>query len=230
MQIDDVRHDRRAEDADSEEDRLRALELGEDGVLRDREERRVRVEHLDDVAEADHADHCGDRGFERPEPETLQPEDPEGRDRGEDRGREEVDAEEEVEPERGAEELGEVGRHRDHLGLDPEKHRCAPREALAADLRQVHAGGDAELRRERLDEHRHEVGGDDHPDERVAELRPSGDVRREVARVDVGDGGNEGRPEKRQEPELAAALEDPLTLAGSLWDAFEARSQHEKLA
>ena len=58
--------------------------------------------------------------------------------------------------------------------------------------------------------------GDDHPDERVAELRPAGDVRREVARVDVGDGGDEGRPEERQEPELAAALEDPLTLAGSL--------------
>ena len=91
---------------------------------------------------------------------------------------------------------------------------------------EVLARGDAELRRERLDEHRHQVRGDDHPDERVAELRAAGDVRREVARVDVGDGGDERRPEEREEPELAAAPEDPLALADMLWGARWARAQH----
>ena len=72
---------------------------------------------------------------------------------------------------------------------------------LAADLRQVPARGDAELRGQRLDQHRHQVRGDDHPDELVPVLRAAGDVRREVARVDVRDAGDERRPDERQEPE-----------------------------
>ena len=81
MQVDHVRHDRRAEDADREQDRLRSLELRKDRVLRDRQERRVREEHLEDVAEPDHADHRGDRRLEWTEAESLETEDPEGGDR-----------------------------------------------------------------------------------------------------------------------------------------------------
>ena len=45
-----------------------------------------------------------------------------------------VDAEQEVEAERRAEELREVGRHGDELRLDPQPDRDAVRELLAADL------------------------------------------------------------------------------------------------
>ncbi len=55
-----------------------------------------------------------------------------------------------------------------------------------------------ELRRQALHQHRHEVGRDDHPEQQVAELGAGGDVGREVAGVDVGDGGDEGRAEERQ--------------------------------
>src|SRR5881397_3028987 len=77
----------------------------------------------------------------------------------------------------GAAKLGQVGRHRDHLGLEPQRDRGPAREPVAADLGQVATGGDAELRRERLDEHGHQVRGDDHPEQRVAELRAPRDVR-----------------------------------------------------
>ena len=47
-------------------------------------------------------------------------------------------------------------------------------------------------------EHRHQVRGDDHPQQQVAVLGAAGDVRGEVARIDVGDGGDERRPEQRR--------------------------------
>ena len=62
---------------------------------------------------------------------------------------------------------------------------------------------DPELRAHGLDEHRHEIGGEDDPEQEVAELRAGGHVRREVPRVDVGDGGDERRPEER--PQRRAA-------------------------
>jgi hypothetical protein len=161
---------------------------------------RVGKGQLHEVAGADHAHERRDDCLERPEAVPLQPQDQERRDPRHDRGGEERPAEQEMEAEGRAEELGEVGRHRDRLGLDPQPDRRASREPLAADLGQVAAGGDPELRRERLDQHRHQVRGEDHPAERVAELRAARDVRREVARVDVRDARDEGRPEERQDP------------------------------
>ena len=73
------------------------------------------------------------------------------------------------------------------------------RVVLARDrLGQRQARRDAELRRERLDEDRHQVRDDEHPQEHVAELRAGLDVGREVARVHVGDAGDERRAEERQ--------------------------------
>ena len=201
MQVDDVRHDGRAEDADGEQDRLAPGELREDGVLRGQPQRRVRVEELAEVADADQQHHHGDHRLERAEAEALQAEDQEGGDAREHGGREQGDAEQQMEADRRPEELGQVGRHGDRLGLEPEAERDAAREFLAADLGQVASGGDPELRREHLDQHRHQVRGDDHPEQRVAELRATGDVGREVARVDVGDAGDERGPEEGQDPE-----------------------------
>ena len=104
-------------------------------------------------------------------------------------------------------------RHRDHLGLDPEADRRPARERLAAELGEVLAGRDAELRRLGLDHHRDQVRREDDPEQQVAELRPGGDVGREVAGVDVGDRGDERRPEER--PEARDAREPgPRAIAG----------------
>jgi hypothetical protein len=71
---------------------------------------------------------------------------------------------------------------------------------LAAQLGQVAPGGDADLGREVLDQHRHQVGAEQDPQQQVAVLRAAGDVRREVAGVDVGDARDEGRAEQAQTP------------------------------
>ena len=53
------------------------------------------------------------------------------------------------------------------------------------------SGDEAELGRQELHQAGHRVGHDDHPDEEEAVLRACADVGRDVAGIDVGDGGDE---------------------------------------
>ena len=69
-------------------------------MVRDRPDRRLRVEELADVANPDHADHGSNRRLEDPESEALETEDQKGADSGQDRGGEEVDPEQQMEPRR----------------------------------------------------------------------------------------------------------------------------------
>ncbi len=89
---------------------------------------------------------------------------------------EERDAEEQIQGERRPDELRQVGSHRYDLRLHPQPQGDESREALAADLGEVLAGGDPQLGRHRLDEHRHQVGAEDHPQQEIAKLRPDRDV------------------------------------------------------
>ncbi len=165
-----------------------------------------------------------------PEPEALQPEDEKRRDGGDDRRGEQADPEQQVEANRRAEELGQVGGHGDRLRLEPEPNRLAVGELLAAYLWQVAPGRDPQLRRQHLDQHRHQVRGDDHPQERETELRAARDVGREVARVYVGDAGDEGRTEERKQAKLAArvAAQHPLARAQGPVERFGSRSDHSE--
>ncbi len=194
-----MRHDRCAEDSRGDQHGFRAVEPRYEEVRDDSLRVRLREDDLEREGNDDHADHPGDHGLEPAEPVALQGQDPEGPGPGEQAGREKRHPEQEVEAERGAEHLREVGRHRDRLGLDPERDRHGAAEVVATGLRQVPPGRDAELRRERLHEHRHQVRGEDDPQKEVAVLGAAGDVRREVAGVDVGNRGDERRPEERPE-------------------------------
>jgi len=177
-----------------------ASEPGLHRVVDDRAVVGVREQELDDVADADHADDRRDHRLEQAHAAAVQLQDGDRGDAGEDGRREEVDAEQEVQAERRAEELGQVGRHRDCFCDQPQREGNRPRIAVAADLGEVAARGDAQLRRQGLDEHREQVRGDDHPHQAVAELRAGGDVGREVARVDVRNAGDERRPEEGENP------------------------------
>ncbi len=161
---------------------------------------------LEDEGGDDDADQRGDRRLEPAEAHLLQGEDGEGAGAGDQAGGEERDAEEQVEPERGADDLGDVGCHRHQLGLQPEADRGAPGEGLAAELGEVLAGRDPQLRRLGLDDHRDQVGGEDDPEQQVAELGAAGDVGGEVAGVDVGDGGDEGGAEEGPDAREAARV------------------------
>ena len=160
--------------------------------------RGVGVQHLEGEADDDHADQADDGGLHVTEPASrLERQQREREHAGDHPGREQRHAEQEVEADRGAQELGQVGRHRDQLGLHPQCDRDRVGELVAADLGQVHARGDPELRAEGLDQHRHQVRRQDHPQQHVAILRTGSDVRGEVAGIDVGDGGDERRAEER---------------------------------
>ncbi len=91
--------------------------------------------------------------------------------------------------------------------------RDGPREALATQLGQVAVGGDAKLGRQVLDQHRHQVGDEHHPQEQVAELGATLQVCGEVARVDVGDRRDEGGAEHRERCSQPAACQEFLECA-----------------
>ena len=59
-------------------------------------------------------------------------------------------------------------------------------------LGEIAAGDDAELGGQGLRHHRHQIGGDDDPQQRVAVARAGLDVGREIAGVHVGDRGDDG--------------------------------------
>jgi len=179
---------------------------------------RLRQRGLEEVGGEDHGDRRPDHRLDRPEAEALEGEDPEGRGRGEQAADPERHPEQEVEADGGAEELGQVRRDRNHLGgQEGADHRPAG-QALAADLGQVHAGRDAELRGEALEKHRDDVGEHDHPEQLVSELGTGRDVGCEVAWVDVGDRGDEGGTEEGEqaaEPTAAGVLAGEDAAGGS---------------
>ena len=169
-------------------------------------------EDFDREREDDRADEPGDQGLAATEASLLERQHAERDDSRDEPRHEQRHVEEDREPERGADELREVGRHRDRLGLEPEEDDHRPREAVATDLGEVLSGRDPELRGKRLDEHRHQVRREHDPEERVAKLRPRCDVRCEVARIDIGDGRDEGGAEEGQERAKSAALPRKGTL------------------
>ncbi len=68
----------------------------------------------------------------------------------------------------------------------------------------VRPGDQAEFGGQVLHQPGHHVGQHDHPDQQEAELRAGADVGGDVARVDVGDGCDEGGSEQ-----VPAGLRDP---------------------
>ena len=74
VEVDDVRHHRRAEDPDREQDALRALEAG-DETLRDLRRIGIGEEDLRGERDHDHADERRDHGLEPTEAARLQRED-----------------------------------------------------------------------------------------------------------------------------------------------------------
>ncbi len=214
VQVDHVRHHRRAEDSDCEEDALRPVEAGHEEAVPDSRRLRMGHEHLEREGDDDDPDQARDHRLEPPEALRLQGEDPERGDAGQERGREEGKPEQELEPDRSAHELREVGRHGDDLRLQPEEDARRARVALTAHLGQVLPGGDAELRAHRLDEHRHQVRHQDDPQQEVAVARPRRHVGGEVARVDVRDRSDERRPEERPSSSEAAPAPRQRLLRG----------------
>jgi hypothetical protein len=77
-------------------------------------------------------------------------------------------------------------------------------EMQAAQAGEAVAGDDAQFGRQRLEQHRQDVGQHDDPEQQIAELRAALDVGGEIAGVDIGDRGDDGGARERQEAAHAA--------------------------
>jgi hypothetical protein len=130
---------------------------------------RLRKEDLEDEAPADRRDEEKDEPLHLADAEALDREEHEDVERGDDHARHEGDAEQQVEADRGAENLGEVARRDRDLAEDPERVGDGARVGVAAGLRKVPPRDDAETGAEGLEENRDEVRHEENPDELIAE-------------------------------------------------------------
>ena len=107
------------------------------------------------------------------------------------------------EADRAAEEFGEVGRHRRHFADDPQGPDDRLRKMLAAHFGQIAPGDDAELGRQRLEQHGDDIGEQHDPQQRIAVFRARLDVGGEIAGVHIGDRGDHRRAGEQQRAEPA---------------------------
>ncbi len=75
-----------------------------------------------------------------------------------------------LETEGRAQEFRQVGRHGHQFHQHPHGHDHRAREMLAAMFGQIHARGDAELGGQCLDQHRHQIAGDDDPEQQYSRI------------------------------------------------------------
>ena len=219
-----MRHHGRADDPNSEVQLGRAVHAGDQAVQRP-VHGRADPQRLVEKAGEDDPQQRADRELKAPETAGLQRENPERDHTRHQPGRQQRHAEQQIQPDRGTDELGDVGRHRHDLGLHPHPPRERPGEVPADDLGQVVLGDDPELRREVLDEHRDEVCRQHHPQQHVAEPCAALDVGREVPGVDVRDRRDERGAEHEQRRAHPPAREQTLKRTG-----FELLVERQSLA
>ena len=216
VQVDHVRHHGRAEDAGREQERLGAVEPGNRGPRASWGPDGIREQDLEREAHDDHADEHGDHRLEAAEAARLQAPGSRTRRRpvispagksGMPKSR--------LRPTRRADELGEVGGHRDRLGLQPEKTRsCAGRSARG----RAPAGS----ARSRCRAWRSSTGSASPSGSRRRSPTPGGSRTSAPAAtfvaklpgIDVGDRRDEGRAEERQDAAEALALAAQRALGG----------------
>ena len=222
MQEDCVRHDRRADDADG--DRQGA---GVGKPRRDRTEARRgpidrRDEHFDEIANRDGGDQGADDQFGRTEPSSFEHQNAVGQNRRDAHAGEQRYVQDQGEADGAAEEFGQIGRHRRHFADDPQGVDDGQRKLLAAHLGEIAPGDDAELGRQRLEQHRDSIGHQHDPQQRIAVFRPRLDVGGEIAGVHVGDRGDHRRPGEQQRAE-------PSRPAGeNVADPFDGALRHSR--
>ena len=199
VQEDGMRHDGCAQDAGGQQDAFGVGKVGTKVLWRTAPHSGLTEEEFDHITDGNDGEKSGDHRFQRAEAVSFQAEDQEGDDRGQQAGDPQRQAEEQVERHGRAQEFSQVGGHGNQFHQDPHDPHHRPGKVFPALLGQVLAAGDAQFGGQRLQEHGHQVADQDDPQQFVTELRPGLDVGGKVARVHVGDAGDEGRAEERQQ-------------------------------
>ena len=192
MQIDRVRHHRRTDHADREGQRMGVRQAGNHRADGDVGPIHRRDEHLREVADADDQHQGADRQFDRPEAAAVELQDGVGQGRDDDHSRHQRHMKQQRKADGAADEFGQIGRHRRPFAHRPHRHHHGRGELIAAMLGQIAPRDDAELGRQRLKQHRHDIGEQHHPQQRIAIGRAGLNVGREIAGVHIGDRGDDG--------------------------------------
>jgi hypothetical protein len=106
---------------------------------------------------------------------------------GDEHARQEGQAEEQLQGDGRAQNFGKIAGGNGQFANHPKTQRGASRIVLAASLGEVPSGGDAKFRRERLQEHCHQIADHDDAEKRVAEFRAAAQVCGPIAGVHVAD-------------------------------------------
>ena len=120
-------------------------------------------EHFDEVAESDHGDEAADDQLERTKAVPSGRQDAIDDDSRYRHSGQERDLEQQRQANRTAQELGEIGGDRGDFADDPHRPDDRLREPLAAHLGEIATGDDPKLGRERLEQHRYEIGEQHNP-------------------------------------------------------------------
>ncbi len=201
VQVEIVRHDRGADDADADVEHGRVgddMSSG-DETEQDAAEAGLGKNQLGGEARADGGDERDDQRLDVAKAFALQIEDGEDIERGDDAAPDERDVEEKLQGDGRADDLREIAGGDGHLAQDPEEPDGGPRIMIAAGLREVATGDDAELDAQVLQQDRHEIRDHDDREERVAELRAASEVGGPVAGIHVTDGHEETGPGKGEQ-------------------------------
>jgi hypothetical protein len=149
-----------------------------------------------DEADPDHAQGGEDHRPEQSVPAHAAGQHDAGRHHHDHRTGRQRQPDQQVQRDRPADDLGQVGHHHHDLGLQPHGQPDRGRHRTAAVLGQVAPGDQAELARQVLHQDSHGTGRDHHPQQRRAEAGARRQVGGHVARIHVGDGGQERRPQR----------------------------------
>jgi hypothetical protein len=212
-----MRHHRRAEDADGDVEHVAVVQqlVARDKSGEDAGQAGLRPEKFRGEAEADGGDEHRDEGLDVAEALVLQIEHGEHVGAHDEAARDERDAEEQLQADGGADDLGEVARGDGDFAEEPLEPDDGQGIVVAAGLGEIAAGDDAELDAEVLQQNGHEIGDENDAQQRVAELRAALQVGGPVARVHVTDrdekaGAGEGEqlaPEGRGDRHDDAAVD-----------------------
>jgi len=126
---------------------------------------------------------------------------------GDEHAHDQGNAEEQLQRNGRADDLGQVAGGNGNLGKEPQRIGDRLAVLLAAGLREIAAGGDAEFEREALEQNRQQVRDHDDEEQRVAVAGAGGEIGRPVAGVHVADGDEEAGAEEAEhtQPEEARA-------------------------
>ena len=201
MQVEIVRHDRGADDADGHVQACPVV-----AKVRARPARRpisrklgLRLrqdENLDEVADGDGRHQQQHDRLDGPHAEALQRQQQQHVKSGDDDRPQQRDVEEQVEGHRAAQHFGQVAGADGHFAEQPVGPARPGGIPVAAALRQVFAGDHPQPGGDDLHEDGHQAGQRHHPEQAVLELRAGLQVGAPVARVHVADADQDRRADE----------------------------------